>query len=96
MIQNKFTGSLKFGLIDINSEVVFYYRKFVFAIVNIRQKSIKYKIRQQAPGHVLVIPTRVEKRYSRLSEIEAMELWISAKNIGNCLKRFYNVNKNDR
>lgn len=36
MIANKFGGNLKFGQNEINSNVVFYYRKFVFACVNLR------------------------------------------------------------
>ena len=40
-------------------------------------------------GHVLVCPTRKEKKYKDLSEIEAIELWISAKYIASNLKKFY-------
>ena len=47
MIQQKFTGNLKFGKNDINSNVVFYYRKFVYAIVNLRLESILLILDQQ-------------------------------------------------
>ena len=44
MIQQKFSGNLKFGKNDINSNIVFYYRKFVYAIVNLRLESITLNI----------------------------------------------------
>jgi len=44
------------------------------------------------PGHVLVCPTRCEKKYKDLSETEAIELWVSAKKIADNLKKLYNVN----
>ena len=47
MIQQKFTGNLKFGKNDINSNVVFYYRIFVYAIVNLRLESILLILDQQ-------------------------------------------------
>ena len=43
------------------------------------------------PGHVLLIPTRIVKKYAELSETEAMEFMISSKKIGENLKSFYQV-----
>ena len=48
-------------------------------------------IRPVAPGHVLLIPNRIVKKYANLTETEAMEFMISAKKIGESLKAFYNV-----
>lgn len=74
--------SLKLGNIDIKDSHIFYYRKYVFAFVNLRPV---------APGHVLICPIRREKKYKDLTETEAMELWISAKKIADNLKKFYSV-----
>jgi diadenosine tetraphosphate (Ap4A) HIT family hydrolase len=41
---------------------------------------------------VLLCPTRVEKKYKNLTETECGELWISARNIAENLKKFYNTN----
>ena len=42
-----------------------------------------------SPGHVLLIPTRVVKKFKDLYESEAMELFVSSKKIGEALKVFY-------
>ena len=73
---------MKFGNIDIKDTQIFYYRKYVFAFVNIKPI---------APGHILLCPIRKEKRFKDLSETEAIEMWISAKNIAENLKKFYRV-----
>jgi bis(5'-adenosyl)-triphosphatase len=75
-------STVKFGNIDIKDSLIFYYRKYVFAFVNIKPI---------VAGHVLLCPIRKEKKYKDLSETEAMELWVSAKKIADNLKRFYNV-----
>jgi diadenosine tetraphosphate (Ap4A) HIT family hydrolase len=75
-------NTVKFGSIDIKDSYIFYYRKYVFAFVNLRPVT---------PGHVLLCPVRKEKKYKDLTETEAMELWISAKKISDQLKKFYNV-----
>ena len=73
---------LKFGNIIIDEKIVFYKRKFVYAFTNLKPF---------LPGHVLLAPVRVEKSYANLSETEAMELWISAKNISENLKKYYHT-----
>ena len=75
-------GNMKFGNHIINNNQIFYLRKFVFGFVNIRPL---------LPGHVLLAPVRQEKKFSDLTETEAMEMWISAKNIAQNLKKFYHV-----
>ncbi len=74
--------SVKFGTKDIKDSFIFYYRKYVFAFVNIKPI---------VPGHVLLSPIRKEKHYKDLTETEAMEMWISVKKISENLKKFYNV-----
>ena len=63
---------MKFGQHSIDSSQIFYQRKFVFAFTNLRPF---------LPGHVLLAPVRQEKKFANLTETEAMEMWISAKNI---------------
>jgi bis(5'-adenosyl)-triphosphatase len=82
MINKDSKTILKFANIQIDESQIFYKRKFVFAFVNLRPF---------LPGHVLLCPTRVEKHYSNLTETEVMELWISAKNIANNLKKYYHT-----
>ena len=73
-------NQLKFANIPIDDSQIFYKRKFVFAFTNLRPI---------VPGHILLCPTREEKKYSDLTETEVMELWISAKNIIQNLKKYY-------
>ena len=73
---------MKFGPITIDDKIIFYKRKLVFAFTNLKPF---------LPGHVLLAPTRVEKNYSSLTETEAIELWISAKNISENLKKYYHT-----
>ena len=58
--------------------MIFYKRKLVFAFTNLKPFM---------PGHVLLCPTRVEKSYKNLTETEVIEMWISAKNISDNLKK---------
>ena len=74
---------MKFGDITIDDKIIFYKRKLVFAFTNLKPF---------LPGHVLLVPTRVEKSYSNLTETEAIEMWISAKNISENLKKYYHTN----
>ena len=74
---------MKFGHIIIDDKVIFYKRKLVFAFTNLKPF---------LPGHVLLVPTRVEKSYSNLTEAEAIEMWVSAKNIAENLKKYYHTN----
>ena len=74
---------MKFGPITIDDKIIFYKRKLVFAFTNLKPF---------LPGHVLLAPTRVEKSYANLTEAEAIEMWISAKNISENLKKYYHTN----
>ena len=74
---------MKFGDITIDDKIIFSKRKLVFAFTNLKPF---------LPGHVLLAPTRVEKSYSNLTETEAIEMWISAKNISENLKKYYHTN----
>ena len=74
---------MKFGHIIIDDKIIFYKRKLVFAFTNLKPF---------LPGHVLLVPTRVEKSYSNLTETEAIEMWVSAKNIAENLKKYYHTN----
>ena len=73
-------NELKFANIPIDESQIFYKRKFVFAFTNLRPI---------VPGHILLCPTRVEKKYSNLTETEVMELWISVKTLTQNLKKYY-------
>lgn len=73
---------MKFGQHSIDNSQIFYQRKFVFAFTNLRPF---------LPGHVLLAPVRQEKKFANLTETEAMEMWISAKNIADNLKKFYHL-----
>ena len=74
---------MKFAQYPIDEKIIFYKRKLVYAFIN-------YK--PFLPGHVLLVPTRIEKSYSNLTETEAIEMWISAKNIAENLKKYYHTN----
>lgn len=73
---------MKFGQHSIDNSQIFYQRKFVFAFTNLRPF---------LPGHVLLAPVRQEKKFANLTETEAMEMWISAKNIAENLKKYYHL-----
>ena len=81
LIKNK-SKVMKFGHITIDDKIIFYKRKLVYAFTNLKPF---------LEGHVLLVPTRVEKSYSNLTETEVMELWISAKNIAENLKKYYHT-----
>ena len=74
---------MKFGHIIIDDKIIFYKRKLVYAFTNLKPF---------LPGHVLLVPARVEKSYSNLTEAEAIEMWVSAKNIAENLKKYYHTN----
>ena len=73
---------MKFGDKTIDEKIIFYKRKLVFAFTNLKPFM---------PGHVLLCPTRVEKSYKNLTETEMIEMWISAKNISDNLKKYYHT-----
>ena len=81
LINNK-KKIMKFGNITIDERIIFYKRKLVYAFTNLKPF---------LEGHVLLVPTRVEKSYSNLKETEVMELWISARNIAENLKKYYHT-----
>lgn len=79
--ENKKT-TFTFGKLAIDPSQIFYKRKFVYAFTNLKPF---------LNGHVLLAPTRKEKKFKDLTETEAMEMWISAKNISENLKRYYRL-----
>ena len=81
LIKNK-NKVMKFGNNTIDEKTIFYKRKLVYAFTNLKPF---------VEGHVLLAPTRVEKNYANLSETEVMELWISARNIADNLKKYYHT-----
>ena len=78
----KKNNAMKFGDKTIDEKIIFYKRKLVFAFTNLKPFM---------PGHVLLCPTRVEKSYKNLTETEVIEMWISAKNISDNLKKYYHT-----
>ena len=74
--------SMKFAEYPIDEKLIFYKRKLVYAFTNLKPF---------LPGHVLLAPTRIVKSYKDLTETEAIEMWISAKNIAENLKKYYHT-----
>jgi bis(5'-adenosyl)-triphosphatase len=71
---------MNFGKLIIPANHIFYQKKYSFAFVNLKPFS---------KGHILVCPTRQEKKFKDLNEIEAIELMISVRNISSALKKYY-------
>ena len=71
---------MNFGNLKIPAAHIFYQKKYSFAFVNLKPFS---------KGHILVCPSRNEKKYKDLTEIEAIELMISVRNISSALKKYY-------
>ncbi|XP_021894167.1 bifunctional bis(5'-adenosyl)-triphosphatase/adenylylsulfatase FHIT isoform X1 [Carica papaya] len=69
-----------FGPYEISTKEVFYTTELSFAFVNLRPV---------VPGHVLVCPRRIVKRFGELTADEATDLWLSAQKIGNQLERYH-------
>ncbi|XP_020525914.1 bifunctional bis(5'-adenosyl)-triphosphatase/adenylylsulfatase FHIT isoform X2 [Amborella trichopoda] len=69
-----------FGDYNIDKRQVFLTTKLSFALVNIRPV---------VPGHVLVCPKRVVKRFVDLSVEETSDLWLAAKQIGAKLENHF-------
>ncbi|EME28068.1 bis(5'-adenosyl)-triphosphatase [Galdieria sulphuraria] len=78
-----FTGNFHFGPFLLKKSVeVFYVSKLSYGIVNLKPI---------VPGHVLVIPKRVVKRFKELDLNEVYDLWHSAQLIGGRLEQYYHV-----
>jgi len=75
------SGTFHFGPYLLKKSVeVFYVSKLSYGIVNLKPI---------VPGHVLVIPKRVVKRFQELSPEEVGDLWQSAQHIGVKLEQYY-------
>ena len=70
----------KFGPWPINSSEIFYATKLSFGLVNLKPV---------VPGHVLVIPRRLVKRFEDLTKDEVCDMFLSAQTIGNVVERKY-------
>ncbi|KAB8114025.1 hypothetical protein EE612_053211 [Oryza sativa] len=70
----------RFGPHEIDERQVFRTSPLSFAIVNIRHTR---------PGHVLVCPKRLVKRFADLSPDETSDLWIMAKEIGARVEQYH-------
>lgn len=71
-----------FSTIKISASQIFYQKKYVYAFVNHKPFS---------EGHILVCPTRKEKKIQDLNDIESIELLIAVRNISSKLKKIYNT-----
>ena len=80
-MKSQFTD-MYFSTIKISASQIFYQKKYVFAFVNHKPFS---------DGHILVCPTRKEKKFQDLNDIELIELMVAVRNISSNLKRFYNT-----
>lgn len=66
-----------FGPYKIEKSEVFFTTELSFALVNLRPV---------VPGHVLVCPKRLVKRFADLTVEETTDLWLSAQKIGSKLE----------
>lgn len=69
-----------FGPYKIDQNEVFFTTELSFALVNLRPV---------VPGHVLVCPKRLVKRFVDLTAEEATDLWLSAQKIGSKLESHF-------
>jgi bis(5'-adenosyl)-triphosphatase len=67
----------KFGKINLNCKQIFFESHFSIGIVNLMPL---------LPGHVLLIPKRIIKRYHQMDEVEISDLFISVKKVGKVLE----------
>ncbi|XP_037429850.1 bifunctional bis(5'-adenosyl)-triphosphatase/adenylylsulfatase FHIT-like [Triticum dicoccoides] len=70
----------KFGPYKIDAREVFHATPLSYAMVNLRPL---------LPGHVLVCPKRVVKRFADLSSDETSDLWVTAKGVGAKLEQYH-------
>jgi bis(5'-adenosyl)-triphosphatase len=66
-----------FGPYKIEKNEVFFTTELSFALVNLRPV---------VPGHVLVCPKRLVKRFADLTAEETTDLWLSAQKVGSKLE----------
>lgn len=64
--------TLQFGRTRIPTSQVFLLRTHIYAMVN-KQPFVN--------GHILVCPTRKVARFSELTELELIEMWMAAQEI---------------
>jgi bis(5'-adenosyl)-triphosphatase len=76
----------KFANYEIMESTVFYKSKYSFGFVNLRPIT---------KGHILLCPYRVVKKYNELTEQECIDLWYSARVLGDNLKAFYKTDSID-
>lgn len=76
------TNSYQFGQVVINSRTVFYKTDYTLAFVNKRCA---------VPGHVLVIPIRVAKRYSDLSSLEVADLFRTVQRVQGVMEKVHDT-----
>ncbi|XP_057872121.2 bifunctional bis(5'-adenosyl)-triphosphatase/adenylylsulfatase FHIT isoform X1 [Cryptomeria japonica] len=72
--------SYDFGPYKIDKSEVFYTTELSFALVNLRPV---------VPGHVLVCPKRMVKRFTDLTKEETTDLWLSAQHIGSKIESHF-------
>lgn len=77
---NMAAKTFQFGRIVLQPSVVFFHSKLSFAFVN--RKPV-------LPGHVLVSPIRVVKRFCDLTEEEVMDLFVSTQKIARVIEKEY-------
>lgn len=75
--------TFNFGRILLQPSVVFFQSKLSFAFVN--RKPV-------LPGHVLVSPVRVVKRFCDLTEEEVADLFLSTQKVARVLEKAYSAN----
>ncbi|XP_026418732.1 bifunctional bis(5'-adenosyl)-triphosphatase/adenylylsulfatase FHIT-like [Papaver somniferum] len=69
-----------FGPYKVYHKEVFHTTQLTFAMVNLRPL---------LPGHVLICPKRVVKRFVDLTSEEATDLWLTAHKVGGTLEDHY-------
>lgn len=81
-MNEKITSNILFGPYTIHSGQIFVLRKNAFAIVNLKPFS---------PGHVLVCSRRCVPKMQDLTEIEAVDLFMTAQEVAKMLQTVYKV-----
>ncbi|KAJ3106694.1 hypothetical protein HDU97_005846 [Phlyctochytrium planicorne] len=72
--------TFQFGPWPISSGEIFFNSRLSLGFVNLKPV---------VPGHVLVIPRRVVKRFADLTQEEVSDLFVSAQTIGNVVEKEY-------
>lgn len=73
-------SSFRFAKFEISPDEVFATSRLSFAFVNIKPI---------VPGHVLVVPKRVEPRFGGLSPEEVADLWTLAQRVGSGISKHF-------